>query len=178
MSSPDSTNSPPLPFGFCECGCGQQTRLDRNGRPRRYLKGHHGRKPHADYLVEDQGFTSACWIWQRQTNGVGYPVVGSRSNRKYVHRLYYEEARGPIPHGLSLDHLCSVSLCVNPDHLQPVTHTENVQRGKGAKLTPTQVQEIRMLCAKGRSPMKLAAQFGVHKNTIHSIARKASWQNI
>lgn len=37
--------------------------------------------------------------------------------------------RGTVPEGLELDHLCRVTICVNPDHLEPVTHRVNVLRG-------------------------------------------------
>jgi hypothetical protein len=47
-----------------------------------------------------------------------------------AHRLYYELEKGPIPKGLTLDHLCRVRCCVNPDHLEPVTPVENVMRGE------------------------------------------------
>jgi hypothetical protein len=46
-----------------------------------------------------------------------------------AHRVSYELVKGPIPEGLHLDHLCRTPLCVNPDHLEPVTHRENLLRG-------------------------------------------------
>jgi hypothetical protein len=44
--------------------------------------------------------------------------------------MAYEMLVGPVPDGLELDHLCRVPACVNPDHLEPVTHIENVRRGR------------------------------------------------
>jgi len=75
----------------------------------------------ARYIVGDDG----CWIWQGPKNNRGYGWWG----RKLAHRRMYESIRGPIPKGLELDHLCRVTACVNPDHLEPVTHAENVRRG-------------------------------------------------
>ncbi len=49
----------------------------------------------------------------------------------YAHRWAYEQARGAIPDGMHLDHLCRNTLCVNPDHLQAVTARENLRRGVG-----------------------------------------------
>jgi len=53
--------------------------------------------------------------------GVGVGTV-------YGHRWSYEHFVGPIPDGLELDHLCEIKLCVNPEHLQPVTFEENMRR--------------------------------------------------
>ena len=55
---------------------------------------------------------------------------GSRQkrNRTYAHRFAYEQAKGAIPDGLEIDHLCRNRRCVNPDHLEAVTHQENQRR--------------------------------------------------
>lgn len=44
--------------------------------------------------------------------------------------MTYEEFNGPVPAGMELDHLCRVRCCVNPMHLEPVTHDENMKRMK------------------------------------------------
>jgi HNH endonuclease len=51
----------------------------------------------------------------------------------YVHRFAYEFLVGPIPDGMVIDHVCLNTLCVNPDHMEPVTTSENVRRGIRAK---------------------------------------------
>lgn len=74
---------------------------------------------------------SGCWIWNGRTGGQKNPYgVVSLSHSKSVgaHRYVYELLRGPIPQGLHLDHLCMLPLCVNPDHLEPVTPKENARR--------------------------------------------------
>jgi len=80
-----------------------------------------------------------CWLWVGGLRGHGYGVVGSRRAMKrwsvQAHRMSYEALIGPIPHGLELDHRCSVSCCVNPAHLDPVTHRENVRRGQVGRTT-------------------------------------------
>ena len=58
------------------------------------------------------------------------PSRVSRQRRARVHRLTYEWAVGPIPEGLTIDHLCRVRNCVNPEHLEAVTQSENTRRGE------------------------------------------------
>lgn len=72
---------------------------------------------------------TACWLWLGTVNGLGYGMMTVAGRARLAHRLSYENARGPIPSGLDLDHLCRQPSCVNPAHLEPVTHRENVLRG-------------------------------------------------
>jgi hypothetical protein len=51
-----------------------------------------------------------------------------RTGNGYAHRLAYEAVHGPIPAGSEIDHLCRNRSCVNPDHLEAVTHGENMAR--------------------------------------------------
>ena len=46
-----------------------------------------------------------------------------------AHRVFYEALVGPIPNALELEHLCRVRHCVNPSHLEAVTHRESTHRG-------------------------------------------------
>lgn len=59
--------------------------------------------------------------------GFEWDPVGKRTRRAY--RAYYERKYGEVPEGLELDHLCRVTMCVNPDHLEAVTHVVNTRRG-------------------------------------------------
>jgi len=74
-----------------------------------------------------------CWLWAKGIMGTGYGQLFVRGSKPYkmvrAHIAVYEALVGPVPEGLELDHLCRVRRCVNPDHLEPVTHRENVLRG-------------------------------------------------
>ena len=70
-----------------------------------------------------------CWEWQGSKNGGGYGVLERNNKRLAAHRFFYENIVGKIPTGLEIDHLCRNRKCVNPKHLEPVTHSENVRRG-------------------------------------------------
>lgn len=74
-----------------------------------------------------------CLIWTAAQNGAGYGKFFLRKERGrsvliLAHRWSYEHHCGPIPDGLTLDHLCRVPLCVNPEHLEAVTLGENNRR--------------------------------------------------
>lgn len=84
----------------------------------------------------DKNGPNGCWLWtaaklQGPGGGRGYGVFGIKGKNKPAHRVAYEILVGPIPDGLTLDHLCRVRHCVNPHHLEPVTNRENVLRGVG-----------------------------------------------
>lgn len=159
----------------CECGCGRaapiatktQTRFGWiKGQPMRFVRGHANRRNIPDYVVDENG----CWIWNRGiSKSTGYGQTGDGPN---ANRVMYERIVGPVPKGKEIDHLCRNRACVNPAHLEPVTHLENVRRGRGGqhpaytlrKLTPEQVIELR---ASSLPASVFAKQFGVSKSTIH-----------
>jgi hypothetical protein len=62
-----------------------------------------------------------------------------------VHRLAWELAKGPIPNGLEIDHVCRNRACINVEHLEPVPHRENVVRGDGPALSRFRMQAMRAL---------------------------------
>ncbi len=72
---------------------------------------------------------TGCWLWTGALNRAGYGLFHSRSGSNIAHRVSYELHRGPIPDGLTLDHLCRVRCCINPDHLEPVSMRVNTLRG-------------------------------------------------
>lgn len=74
---------------------------------------------------------SGCWEWnlRRDRDGYGHTKVAGRS--LLAHRASYDAFIGPIPAGMTLDHLCRNKCCVNPDHLEPVSNKENILRSDG-----------------------------------------------
>jgi hypothetical protein len=75
--------------------------------------------------------TDTCWVWSAaKISGYGAFKLDGRAIR--AHRFAYELLVGPVPEGLPLDHLCRNRACVNPAHLEPVTHRVNILRGEGA----------------------------------------------
>lgn len=75
--------------------------------------------------------TETCWIWTGSI-AAGYGYISVNSKPQKAHRVMYELLVGPIPDGKELDHVrargCTTTRCVNPDHLEPVSHAENMKR--------------------------------------------------
>lgn len=95
--------------------------------------------------------TETCWWWVAGASG-GYGKFQLEGRKQYAHRLAYAERNGLIPAGLTVDHLCRNTLCVNPAHLEAVTVGENTARGYAV---PTRVaMRRRNPCRNGhpRSP--------------------------
>jgi len=78
---------------------------------------------------------TGCWLWTGCREKAGYGKIRIKTGARVVHRVAYEAFVGPVPGGLTLDHLCRVRHCCNPEHLEPVTLLENVRRGREATKT-------------------------------------------
>lgn len=88
---------------------------------------------------------SGCILWIG-TVFKGYGIMGSGGSGR-AHRVAYELDRGPIPNGMTIDHLCRVRCCVNPRHMEVVSNKENVLRGIG----PTAQNSAKSHCKHGHS---------------------------
>jgi hypothetical protein len=89
--------------------------------------------------------TDDCWLWRGSCRN-GYGSIWVDGRLRSAHRVSYQERHGPIPEGLELDHTCRNKSCVNPDHLEPVTHQENMLRGPRERYG---VQQNKTHCRNG-----------------------------
>jgi hypothetical protein len=111
-----------------------------------------------------------CLIWTGALSKDGYGVIGIRegagapSRLKRVHRVAYELWVGPIPEGLTIDHVkargCMSRACFNVEHLEPVTIGENIRRGDtGHYARSTQCKRGHEFAIFGRVQLKRDGSF-------------------
>lgn len=100
-------------------------------------------------FVDPQSSDRGCWSWIGGKKPTGYGnfdvFIDGRWKTHRAHRWLYEALFGPIPKSLTIDHLCRNRSCVNPDHMEAVTHAVNVSRGFG----PTAVNARKTHCIYG-----------------------------
>lgn len=164
--SVDSGNVPTRLAGWCECGCGTAVALKR-----RYILGHQARKS-VRYVEAPGPLETPCWIWQLAVLQNGYGLERRGKKMVYAHRASYEDVHGQIPNGLWIDHLCRVRVCVNPDHLEPVTAAENSRRGASAKVNAAQVADIR---DSSEGQQVLSERYGISQSQVSRIRNGRSW---
>jgi hypothetical protein len=110
------------------------------------------RGPLRDRFMARVEVTPTCWEWRATRIRGGYGTFSPhRGLSRLAHRLSYELHVGPIPDGLTLDHLCKNPGCVNPAHLEPVTQRENLMRSR----QDTYVAHRNGTCTKGHPESEL-----------------------
>lgn len=73
--------------------------------------------------------TEGCWLWTSQIEAKGYGRFRFNGRPVLAHRFSYELAYGPIPSGMEIDHLCRTRHCIKPEHLEAISHIDNLRRG-------------------------------------------------
>ncbi len=174
-----------IPRGMCQCGCGRRTELAVHnnarlgyvkGQPYRFVHSHNPpRDPLGNWESRDCGYVTPCRVWLGVLSPSGYARIQVKGRKHNAHRFAYELVHGALPAGSHVDHLCRNPACINVDHLEAVTPAENARRGRATKLTATEAVEIRSLCAQGWVQQDIADAYGVHRVTVRSIERGATW---
>lgn len=135
------------------------------------------------------GGPDECWEWQGRCDPYGYIGIGGAGNKIGAHRWVMGCAIGD---GQVVMHTCDNPRCVNPAHLRIGTHADNVAdrvakgrsvrasgaRNSSARLTETQVIEIRRRYEAGTSQRDIASQFAIGQMTVSDIVRRKTWSHV
>ena len=108
-----------------------------------------GRKPNNVEAMKARNISvtaSGCWEWTGKIASNGYGHTTIKGKCLLAHRAFYSHAKGEIPEGLTIDHLCRNKRCVNPDHLEAVTSRENTLRASNA---PAAMNHVKTHCKRG-----------------------------
>lgn len=116
-----------------------------------------------------------CWAWPYAINRDGYGNIQKDKILYGAHKWLFELIKGKLPHKSELDHLCRNRACVNPEHLEIVSHAENCRRGYNAKLTEQDVIKIKSLFGKN-TQQEIAKLYGVSRATIGYIFQGKRWK--
>jgi len=107
-----------------------------------------------------------CWLWTGSHQPNGYPKFHAAIGGGYAHRASYVLNVGPIPEGVTIDHICNHPSCVRPDHLRLATQQENILRSTG----PAAVNARKTHCINGHS----LADAYIAKHSVRRQCRQCS----
>ena len=115
------------------------------------------RAEHARFTRQAKPQANGCWLWTGPGTNDGYGLFqpGPGQTRQMAHKWAYRTFVGEIPEGMQIDHACHTRdtecpggkechhrRCCNPEHLEPVTASENTLRQRHAGRSKTE-------CPKG-----------------------------
>lgn len=147
-----------------------------------------------------------CWIWMRGVDADGYGKAWRQNRPISAHRLSWLLHGRSLVANMELMHVCDTPACINPHHMEQVTHKHNnddkIAKGRNrvasgddhymrrsphlrsgersaqAILTDSDVKAIRSRFADGDGQNSLAAEFNVSRTCISAIVTRRTWKHI
>lgn len=143
--------------------------------------------------VDKSGGEAACWPWQGGSHKNGHGQIRIAGRVYYVHRVVYSVAVGFTDELKLVCHKCNNPPCCNPAHLYEGTHKDNARdtlmvgslrkgsrrgaRNPAARLSETDVAEVRGWLAEGVSKAEIARRKGVSRTAIYWIEKGRNWKS-
>lgn len=142
---------------------------------------------------------SGCWLWIGALSRTGYGAFSLIGHKGVpAHRAAWILFRGEIPAGLCVCHRRDNRICVNPDHMFLGSHRENMldclrkgrfvtermlasrrgERHGRAKITASDVTDIRNAYAAGEMPLKISSRYNISAATISNIVARRKWRHV
>lgn len=126
----------------------------------------------------DRRGASECWPWIGGCFADRYGAISVDGKPRRAPRVAYELAIGPIPEGMGIRHACDNPKCVNPAHLTPGTHADNmadkVRRGRAHRMCKLTDDQVSLIRESERKAVDLALEFGVSAGLINLIRGKTA----
>lgn len=122
--------------------------------------------------------TETCWLWEGSKGSKGYGQLGIQGKSVKAHRYSWSLANGEIPEGMTIDHICHVVACVNPDHLRLATQKQNCENTRLSVMNKTGYRGVSMDRGRYRAQVKHAGKkiyLGLYDTAEEAgeVARKA-----
>lgn len=184
----EGCDNPSRHLGWCRA---HYRRFNRYGDPLAGASHHYADPDHAFLARQRRNDATGCIEWIGACDQKGYGQLRINGKLVKAHRYSWARVNGPIPEGHLIRHKCDNPKCVNADHLEVGTYTDNVadmdQRGRrvnaqpkgsmngNAKITEMDVIAIR---ADARRQVDIAKDYGISQAVVSKIKLRQAWEHV
>ena len=133
----------------------------------------------------DRRGSDECWNWQKLISHNGYGRFRYEGKIHYSHRFAFELKHGDLSDDVVVRHFrCNNNLCCNPRHMDidsregTMRDTTSGMKNKNARLSISDVKEIRERVGNRENRQKVADDFRVSISTVGSVVNRKTWQHV